>query len=41
MNAEEREAHTLFKTTEKGRLFYGKLDTLLQDALNFLMIKYT
>ena len=41
MKSGERETNTVFKTTEKDRLFYRKLDTLLQDALNFSMIKYT
>lgn len=44
MNAGEGETQVLFffyKTTERDRLFYGKLDVLLQDALNFSMIKYT
>lgn len=40
MKSGERETSTLFKTTEKNELFYGELDTLLLNALNFRVIKY-
>lgn len=42
MDAEREQLTLFFKTTERDKLFYGKLDILTaNDALNFSMIKYT